>query len=360
MKNLQFRKYKYFAALFSFLVILLFVSAFYYKFVFTIKTNGQIFPQKQWILYKGNDGNLNSVYQNLKNGFIEEFKVIQPERGDAARFKLNKKIKKSGNITQNDTVGVFQSYVLNSKLASLNTDLVEAEKMQIIYATGEKTSVIELAQKELKASEEMFFKTQKMLARNKELYEQELVSEQELEILQSEYEIQKLQAEAKNKEIEILLDGSKKEQIDFWTARVNAIKEEIKIYKAQKSDYNILSPISGKIIESVLSDTLLFVGDFKNLIVKIPVFLEDRESISESMEIKVLSPVFKNNIKGKIIHFDNVVHTFNGKPAVLATAEIYGEPKYPVYAMICQCEIKSKPVTLTNYLIKMFKSVSIN
>ena len=117
------------------------------KLNYSLHVKGKILPGKEWIVYKGTDGRLTSLLTNYKTGINQSYDVTLFDRGDAMKFTFNTALHSGSHIEIDDTIAVLYSNEIERQIENLKGLIASAKASLILYATGEKESIIKQEKK---------------------------------------------------------------------------------------------------------------------------------------------------------------------------------------------------------------------
>jgi len=333
------------------LIVFLFIF-FPIRFSYTIRVPGQIVPAWEWIVYKSPDGSFVHTLYNHRENVLKRYDVVQLERGDISRFELSPEIFQKKFITKGDTIGRFFSNELERQLARLRGELLVEERSVLLYMTGEKPSLIEEARQYLDYAKRMAEEQDRILSREEELYKQDLISEEQYELTKTTAELYRINVKQAEARLRTVLTGAKQEQIEYTRARVQALKDEIKVLEMRKKDLVFVSPISGKILLSPSPDTILVLVDTSSYVVKMLVEFRDFPYLSVQAPLNFKIPYTNKVIHTYLDQLGAAIRFINGRQFVMASAVVKADDFIP--GMIVRCAIKSRPITILDFIKKLF------
>ena len=331
----------------TFLLILIFV-----KVSFRIKSPGQILPIKEWLLTRSADGNFIQTLINHQFNVIEEYRVVQIERGDVIQFQLNPRVYQKGIITRGDTVGIFSSNELERELARLRGELEVENSTLDFYLSGEKPSIIEEAKQRLEYARKNVEEQEKIYQRQKDLYQKGLISQQEYELIQSALELYKIEVNRAQAQLSVVTSGAKESQIKFSQNRIQALQDEITTLKNRLNHFTITAPISGKLVHSNTSDTVLIILDTTSFVIKMAIKIQNLEDTDHDSRVNIHLLDSDLNIITKLSNLDNAVHLINGRQVVYGTAFIDSQKTMIHPGSLTECSIEGHRISLLNYFLK--------
>ncbi len=289
--------------------------------------------QSEWTLVQNEPDKIMSIIRNNDSNIIQHFNLIHISRPDFIDFNFNNDILKKGFINQGETVANIYSYEDNIRLSGLQGQLDQAKADLAVLLTGEKPAIREEALQALNVAKAELSAYSPQVERVKNLYIQKLVSERELEIAESTYELYKLNvslAEARLKSVE---SGAKQADITKIKTVAADYENQINILQKKLNAQSIIAPISGILRESYLDNSILFgVNKVDTLVVQILVREHQLKYIEKNLPVN--------------IHFNSILSRVDTTRinSISKTAEtIYEKPMYIVQAKISNQDLSILP-----------------
>jgi len=202
-----------------------------FKFPYTVQAPCQIVGQKEWALIQLEPDKVISKTFDNKEDRTLNFTLLQFARDDFVQFK---QFSTNENwINQDEPIANISS--LDNKLAlnNLNGELQKAHSNLAIVTVGEKESLQEEAEHALELAEIQFSAYEPQYLRNKELFENELISSAEWEISRATYDGYKSNIELQRARSEVLKTGEKSEILRYMSDQVNLISGQINLLKSK-------------------------------------------------------------------------------------------------------------------------------
>ncbi len=332
--------------------VLLFAGSFLLpdSFEISIETPGKVLPNKEWRLVRTGDGALAATLQDNLNGTVDAYAINRFERGDAVQFTLNADIFDDRYISVGDTIGTIYSSEIQLRLTELQGELAAREAALRFFVAGEKPALIEEAQQAVVRAESRAKEHENILARQRKLHEQQVISDEELEAaisLQQVYEADVAIAEAQLKARET---GARKEQIDLTNAEVDALRASIVALQERLQYQTISAPLSGYVARSFAADTLVTIRDTTSFLVLMPVNWKDRSRLKEGATVHVEIPEIELTVGGELLDIGDSIHRVNGEQVVPVLAEVKGHYPDILPGILVQTAIQCCEVGLLAYL----------
>jgi len=324
-----------------------------------ISTIGRIYPQAEWKIEKSNSDELITSLNNYlttKAGVIKSFIF---DRGDVVNLEINSSFQNGKFVNIGDTIGIIHSANLEDRLVELNGNLAKSKVILKSYKTGEKQSLIAEARQNVIYEQLKTAEQQTIVKRMKELLQKNLISEEEYEIAQSTLNLYKAQINIAEAKLRTVTTGAKKEIIEQVTADIKFYEEQLNILHKKKKEYNLISPIKGRVMRFFNSDTLLLLQDVSAMLITIPIKLSDYQNIKIGQKGILSMPEISLKQEIKINQIDSTVAILNNQQIMYIHARINRINKKIYPGMFVKCKIYCSNINLIEYIKRTFHSVQI-
>ncbi|MFH1198104.1 MAG: hypothetical protein V1720_20550 [bacterium] len=341
------------------IVLILILLLLPIKISYRINTTGKVLPVKEWFLIRGADGNLMTSLINNRTGVYENYTVSQFNRGDAAKIETVAHLEAGSAITMNDTIIKIFSNDVNKEIAELYTDLNSEEALLSVLKSKEKQAVIQTEKENVAYAERQVAEQERLYQRKKQLFEKNLISQEEYEIAEGAVGLFKINRDIAKQRLQIVMTGAKPEEIEMTQSKIKDLKKEIAVIQKKMSDYVVLSPVSGVVSRSFSADTLMIVHDTTEFILLLPITVKEIGELKENQEVVVNNSAFGQDVRGTILNWEKNVRNINQKQFFIAAASVENAPGlYPGSAV--ECYITVGDLILRDYLFKGFLSMLAN
>lgn len=326
---------------------------------------GIVYAGYEWTLGKTIDGNLiNSLRDNFNNS-VTHYRVNEFQRGDIAEFKLQEEILSKDYISRGDTVGFLHSGNEVSRLLEMEGELLSQQKLLDFYASGEKPEEIQAAYDRMILARQQLENQDKIFNRNKTLFERGHISEEEFELSQTDYQISYQSYLIAKSEHEAIQSGAKPEQLELIRANIRSLEQNIGHLKSLIDEFNIISPINGKIIRKQGNipefEVILKIADTSTLVTIIPMELYNIPHLEKGQTVYVLSPIDGIEVPAKIEGFDNSAHNINQRQYIFVSVIIDSDDAMGIMPdMLVEVRLRSEPVNLIEYARRFMNEVYNN
>ncbi len=319
-----------------------------------IKSLGKVYSPKQYILYTANDGQVRESLINLATGVHEEFSAREMERGDDIKLRVQPEIFSREFIKKHDTLAHIYSFVTAVKLNSLKSELEVVNALLASELSGNKAEDIKLAEKRREYARIDAEIQEKAYQRQKYLYENEIIADQEFEDQGRQTELKKIKVAINEAELRSLESGAKPEKINYVKAQIRKIKVDISDLELKIRNQTITSPINGIFSDAFSPDTILVIKDIDDLIIKIPVEIKDMQNVFVGQKIICKVDGRKGNIEAEVTHISKNVSVISSRQIVIVTGRFLQENPEIMPAIVVRIKLERDPVLLRDFLVNWF------
>jgi len=282
----------------------------------------EISPRSEWIMARGRNDQIISSVMNNQTGVLTDMKILQFDRGETMSLRFSKTFENSKQVSAGDTIAQLTSSDLNEQIISIENELSIAKATLAAGITGEKEAVINELLKSKEANSYKLQTQKKIKERNEVLHSQKLISDNEYELSLQEYKQLEFNGLILDAKIESVTTGDKPEMISLFQTKIKSFERSLEVLKSRKLGMVIVSPISGTVIPSFNSDTLLSVMDVEQIILKVPLKLSEVSFFREGDSVTVVFTDTKIEKLGKISSLAQTVKMFGTEPVRIMTIEI--------------------------------------
>lgn len=328
------------------------------KIPYSINIEGKIIPAKEWILSKKIDGSIQVTERDHLNFLTHQITTYQVERGDLVEFILHPAISTQASIGRGDTIGFIRSNETERQLAELKGRLVSAQANLAVAASGEKETTRQIAVEQVNQAKARLENQKHILNRNRELFEQNLISEEEYQFHSMNTRVMELDLLAAQAVLADLSSGAKPEQIDFYRNEIESIKEEIDVLNNRLDSFVLTSPFFGNVFKVFSEDTLLIVADTL-VAVLMPLNIKYLPDISTGQEFTMTSRHGHQSINasGKLVAVSRVTRFMNNEEIFLAVGELRQSVKMLPLNRIISCSIQGAAISPREYVQRFLNAL---
>ncbi len=322
--------------------------------VLRIKTYCQVYPIEEWVLTRGNNGQIISSMMNYERGHTAQYSLNQFERGEFISLKFSNKLNNEEFINKGDTIASIISSEVEDQLISLIGDLDVAKANLKTKNVGQKKSVIKEAANRLKYTEEKIEEHKVLFQRISSLYAKGLSSQAEYETQKWALDLLEIEKQIYKSELENASTGVKQEEIDLIESRISSIKSRLSFLRNRKNNLTIISPLSGYAKNIFSTDTLLAVINNKEIILKVPVKVEDIDLIKKGMNLKVNVSNLEKEFSGLVVFISPEVRFLNNRQVVFVSVKMDNSEEKLLPGMVKEINLEIKQIKLYEYLERFF------
>lgn len=342
-------------ALLLFLIILAVVIYFLpVNLPLNLSARAKILPASEWIVARNDNGQIFTRLFDNRSGLSKNYSVSNFERGDDVRLIFRSDLKINSVVTTKDTIAKLYSNEIERQLTALKGSLEVAKASLKLNQTGDKASLVKMAEEQLAFQKKNAEEQRKILFRQEQLYQKKLISQEEYEISKGTAELNDLQIAIANANLETVRTGEKTEQIDFINSQIKSFENEIAILEKRTADFNIVPAIDGTISKLSIGDTLLIIQNTDDYFLMIPVNLKNQKYISIGEQVSFYSETDQTEFYGKIISINNSVEYLLGEPVIIVTAEIKNDNQPLNTGLITECEIHCGNMSIADHIKRFF------
>ncbi len=319
-----------------------------------ISISGKIFPAKQWVLFAGTNGQIMNTQIDLVAGVSHVYQSREFSRGDDVRFEIHPEILKKSLIQKGDTIGKIFSNQTHMLLNEMRKELEVKKALLVSYQSGEKAEFIELARRRLQYAEIDAEKQKKEFARQRELFGQEVITEQDFEDQERLLQLAEAEVEIKKAELESANSGEKPETKKMVQAEIDKIKAQISDLEEKLDLQTIISPITGIFQNSYAADTLMIIQSMDDLIIKMPVGLSDRNRVYIGQNVTSTVLGQKQAFQSEVVQISNHISVTGGKQTFIVTAAIREHQEELLPGVVFKGEMDANKILLRDYIMSWF------
>ena len=321
-----------------------------------IKTYCKVYPKEKWVLAKGDNGQIISSMIDFTKGNTVQYSLNQFERGEYVSLEFSQNLKSGEFINKGDTIASIISSEVESQLISAEGELDVAISNLETQNAGQKKSIIEETKNKLKYVEEKIKEQKILFKRDSLLYEKGLNSQQDYEIQKWEIDLLEIEKQIYKAGLDNVTTGVKEEEINLVKSQINSIKSRLDFLKNRKNYLTVISPISGFTTNIFSPDTLLTIINHKDIILNLPVKIDDLPLIKEGQNIDIIISDFDKEYKGLITAVSPEVKFLNSQQVVLVSVRLDNNDGKLLPGMVKESYLKIKQITFYEYIKRFFIS----
>jgi len=309
-----------------------------------------VYPTKEWYFSRGQDDSYISELHDFRTNVISNLKGYKFERGDIAEVDLKANLIAGDIISNTDTLAYIHSFDIESQIIQLESLIAVENAFLKASLAGEKRTLIDEAQQQLEYAKQQLLLEQKNYNRQLKLYSDSVISQAEFEIYQNAYYLAEINVQIAKNELLSIKTGNKSEDIKYIIEKIDSYKREIELLKKQKSQYFIVSPISGKLSFNNVLNGLVTVSDFSQFLLKIPVKVYNIQYLDRISGISFSIPGYDEEMEASFLDLDENVNLLPNQQMVIAKA-LVNENVQGIYAgMAVPCSVICDEITIFEFL----------
>lgn len=352
--------------LFVILIIFTLILLLRVELPYTIRGKGIVKPAKEWGLYTAADGTLVNVLEDHVSGSLNKYKVLEFQRGDIVSFHFNEKLFQKNSIEKGDTIAWVISNELLMRMVEKRGALTYQQALLEVALTGDKPEAVRLALDEVELAEQELETQEKLTARIRHLYHQELVSQQEYELAVNDLLVKKYELEIARSNYQAILAGKKEEEIGVVRSRIASLEQQLIQLERHIDEMNILSPIAGIVIRQREvsengSNEVIRIADLSSMLLFVPIDLFEKRYVRPGQTVSIHNRDFHREITGEVVGMDNSVQIINRRPKLFVSVMVHEGVEHDLLSnMIVDVRIVADEIPLYEYLVRKSRVVYQN
>jgi hypothetical protein len=342
------------------ILLLLIVAALFVKFDYKVKGAARFVAYSEWTLSNVEQDKLigSHVYNGQQNQ--HDMTLFHFQRPDFVRFSLNSDLRIGDIVEPGALIAQFMSSEDAMLLAGLKGSLEEAKANLAALRVGEKKAFQQEASQALTYAKAELAAYEPVLKRAKELHEKNLLSDQELEITQAQYDLYTINVSVQEARLQSVKTGEKAEAISVIEAQAKSLSDQLAIYQEKLDAAAIKSPVKGMLVQPdrTLAE-LCHICELDSMIVQMPI------KASEIKNVQIGSPMIVNvsgseNVELAVSGINYSATMVMAQPMYIVSA-VLANPDYTIkHGMTGNVEITTGKSTLFNMLAESWTSFRFN
>jgi len=332
------------------------------KFEYKIKGPGRFVANAEWTLEQVERDKLQSnlIYQN--NAGSDQINLFHFDRPDYIHLSLTPGRSIGDRISAGDVIAKLVSAEDEIRLAALRGELYKAQASLATLNTCAKAALQQENKQALQYAKAELAAYEPVLERQKVLFEKQLVSQQELETTQAQYDLFKINVSLQQARLQAAKTGEKAEQIAVIEADVNATAKKLAIFNKKLDAETVTCPINGVLVQPDRSaGELSHVCDLDTVIIQMPIKASQVQRLEKGMMLKAyISGSKQNVIVTDISSINRNAIQVNGQPMFLVTAIVANEDGRILNGMTGYMEIHVGKVRVSSLLRRAWASFHFN
>lgn len=242
---------------------------------------------EQFSLKSSPDG---TVTKELFQGGTEERKSVDLLRlfaDDYTSLNLVTKVKEGQKVDTQQVIAELSSPSYLSDLAQTQEALIKAEQYYALLQKGARSESIQQAKDKVAQTKSELELKEKELSRLSDLHKKNLISDKELEEIQTGYSVLSNQLKIARNELKIMQNGARPEELSMAQAEIRKLKAKAEFQESQIVASQIRSPIRGVVTSLSSGDDILTIANSDTMRVSIRVSEKDFDVLREGLPVKL-------------------------------------------------------------------------
>ena len=242
---------------------------------------------EQFTLRSSPDG---TVTKELFQAGAEERKSVELFRlsaDDYTNLTLATSVKEGQTADTQQVVAELSSPSYLSDLAQTREALTKAEQYLALLQKGARKETIQQAKDEVAQTRSELQLKEKELSRFSDLHKKNLISDQQLEEVQTEYSILSNQLKIARNKLKIMQNGARPEELSMAEAEVRRLKAQAEFQESHIVASQIRSPIRGVVTSLSSGDNILTIANLDTMRVLIRISEKDFDVLQEGLPVKL-------------------------------------------------------------------------
>ena len=273
--------------IYSVVIVAAMLALFLVKMELKIGNPCEIRALECFVLKSSPDGTVTSEF--FKRGSQEKKSVnlLRLFADDYTSLNLVTRVKEGQEVEVGETVAELSSPSYLSDLAQTKAALRKAKEFYALLQKGARKEAIQQAKDKVAQIQSELKLKEKELSRFSDLHQKNLISNQELEEVQTKVSVLSNQLKIAQNELKIMRNGARPEELSMAEAEIGKLEAKLKFLEDQISASQIKSPIRGVITSISSGDNLLSIANLDTMRVLIKLSEKDLDVLKEGLPVKL-------------------------------------------------------------------------
>lgn len=352
LETIKKKKYLYIGIV---LFGLLLIGSYFIKIPNIIKGPCRFRAQVEWSLVQTEPDKLQSKLVRPGKGLTETFDLFHFNRPDYIQVSLTEGLQSGKFIKKNQMVARIHSMDDEIQLSTLRGQLNQARSNLQVYLSGAKVSMQEEALESIRYAEAQLATYQPQWKRSKELFKAGLISQEELDIADTQNQLYQINIELQKAKLKTLQTGEKNEIIQLTEKEIQYLEEQCLLLNRKLEAEKIRSPISGIVGNATLNEDEKLVQIFKidTIVVEIPIQENQIRYIQPEQPVNITSIHNPGKTwQGFVQTIGQHGYLINGNVFFIVTLFIQNEDQILLPEMTGRAKIESDKVSIFNLMMR--------
>jgi HlyD family secretion protein len=213
--------------------------------------------------------------------------LLRLSADDYTNLTLVTRAKEGQRVDTQQVVAELSSPSYLSDLAQTREALIKAEQYYALLQKGARRETIQQAKDKVAQIKSEQKLKERELSRLSDLHQKNLISNQELEEVQTEYSVLSNQLKIARNELKIMQNGARPEELSMAEAEIRKLKAKAEFQESQIVASQIRSPIRGVVTSLASEDNILTISNLDTVRVSIKVSEKDFDVLKKGLPVKL-------------------------------------------------------------------------
>lgn len=311
----------------------------------SLTVSARVVPSREWVLQQGTDGEISgSLIDHLQGRRLYRLS-LSSERGDRVHFRTVPELTCGASVAAGDTIGHRVSALTAQRQVELQGQLDVERAYLKLAQSGDKASLVREADVRLTLARAEADQQRRELARQRSLFERNLVAPADMELAEAAVETADLRIRIAEEELQTALTGSRDQEIAWIEARIADLQRQVEQVRLDLAADVVCAPIGGRFVGG-RGDTLAVVQDTTTWAAIMPVAWTDRRRLRAGLGVELRWAADLTPATGQLTRFGaEAFSTVDGRQFVAAVAQLHSVDGALVPGLVGQCRIACEPQT---------------
>jgi hypothetical protein len=339
------------------IVILLLILMVTIKFPYNINVPCQIVGQQEWALIQVEpDKIVSKMFDNREDRTLN-FTLLQFAREDFVQLRQFTAIENW--INQDDAIANITSLDNQLALTHLSGELDKAHDNLAIVSAGEKKALQEEAEHAAELAEIQYAAYKPQYIRDKELFDNNLISSAEWEISRATYDGYKSNIALQRARLEVMRTGEKNEILRYMNNQIELLNGQVQLMKTKMALGNIRAPFSGIISYPSQDSIICLVENVDSLLCKIPLIASELRYVERGQGINIHLFETSGEHQAEVIKIGQRSKLINGMPSYIVTGYLNSTSDDVRPGMSGIAKVQCESITVLEHLSRSFKKYTM-
>ncbi|MGB2981468.1 MAG: efflux RND transporter periplasmic adaptor subunit, partial [Candidatus Zixiibacteriota bacterium] len=242
---------------------------------------------------------------------------------DYTNLTLVTRAKEGQRVDRQQVVAELSSPSYLSDLAQTQEALTKAEQYLALLQKGARKETIQQAKTRVAQIRSELQLKEKELSRLSDLHQKNLISNQELEEVQTRYSILSNQLKIDKNELKIMQNGARPEELSMAEAEIRELKAKAEFQESQIIASQIRSPIRGVVTSLSSGVEILTIANLDTMRVLIKISEKDFDVLQEGLPVKLKVRSYPGRtFWGKVFRISQMAEVEGARKTFLVTCKI--------------------------------------